>query len=374
MRIYDLIVIGSGPAGVTAAKIASSKGMSTLIIERGKDINRRRDLTSGWFGHGLYTMNRLELEDHLFSNRSAIKNAYRIICQVASEIPKIVEPRSGTPFCVLPATIGKELAEYFLSSISGNVDVVFNSDVELINKNGRYFIVQTSKDMYTATRCLLATGKNSIEWTEDICEKFGLTPIKNSIKVGIRIEIPTFRANEVLHDIGDIRIDCGNNIKVEDARIDSFVGEWEDSRILSAFGHGMHDKQSDKTNFMMGEDSSNIEESLREVRIVNVLGNDKIKPGRVREFLNGESILEHLRVFSKIKKSFSYLERFFPTIANYAIMYAPEVKLRGIIPVNRYMETKIEKLYGAGECTDKVSTLIGAMASGIVAARTILKK
>src|SRR5690625_4366589 len=34
-RIYDLIIIGAGPAGMTAAVYASSANLDTLMIERG---------------------------------------------------------------------------------------------------------------------------------------------------------------------------------------------------------------------------------------------------------------------------------------------------------------------------------------------------
>ena len=34
MRIYDTIIIGSGPAGLTSAIYASSEGLDTLVIEK----------------------------------------------------------------------------------------------------------------------------------------------------------------------------------------------------------------------------------------------------------------------------------------------------------------------------------------------------
>lgn len=34
-KIYDLIIIGAGPAGMTAAVYASRANLSTLMIERG---------------------------------------------------------------------------------------------------------------------------------------------------------------------------------------------------------------------------------------------------------------------------------------------------------------------------------------------------
>jgi uncharacterized FAD-dependent dehydrogenase len=377
MKIYDLIVIGSGPAGVSAAKVVSSKGMSVLIIERGKDMSRRRDLTSGWFGHGLYAMNRLELEDPILKNKRAIREAFKVVQQVSSEIPQIIKPNNKPQYCRLSDSIGKELAEYYYNSVSRNADIVFNTEVDSVVKDGSLFIIKTPRKEYRASRCLVATGKNSLEWIKQLCAVFNITPAKNGIRVGIRVEVPTFRINEMLQDVGDIRIDCDDNISTEDARLNSFVGEWEDSNILSAFGHGMPNKKSERTNFMVGTEPQNEKETegaLREVKIANVLQNDKIRPERIKDYVEGKSVLEHLETFNKLKQSFRYLETFFPAITTYAIMYAPEVRLRGILPVDTQMRTIIEGLYGAGECTARVSSLIGAMASGIVAARNILKE
>jgi len=377
MKIYDLIVIGSGPAGVAAAKVVSSKGMSVLLIERGKDINRRRDLTSGWFGHGLYAMNRLELEDPILKNKRAIREAFKVVQQVSSEVPLIIKPNNKPQYCRLSDSIGKELAEYYYNSISRSADIVFNTEVESIIKDGSFFIIKTPRSEYRSTRCLLATGKNSLDWIKQLCQVFNIIPAQNGIRVGIRVEVPTFRINEMLQDSGDIKIDCENDISTEDARLNSFVGEWEDSDIISAFGHGLPNKKSERTNFMIGAEPQNDEETksaLRDVKIANVLQNDKIRPERIKDYVDGKSILEHLSTFNKLKQSFRYLETFFPAITSYAIMYAPEVRLRGVLPVDAQMRTTVEGLYGAGECTARVSSLIGAMASGIIAARNILKE
>lgn len=377
MKIYDLIVVGAGPAGVSAAKVVSQKGLSVLLVERGKDMNRRRDLTSGWFGHGLYAMNRLELEDPLFKNKRAIREAFKVVQQVSSEPPQIIQPTGKPQYCRLSDSIGKELADYFFNSVSRNADVVFNTEAESVSRDGKIFVVKTLTKEFRSARCLVTTGKNSMEWIKQLCKTFNIQPTKNGVRVGVRVEVPTFRINEMLQDTGDIRIDCDDNVSTEDARLNSFVGEWEDSDILSAFGHGMPNKRSERTNFMIGnepQDEKETDEALREVKIANVLQNDKIRPERIRDYVDGKSVLEPLRTFNRLKQSFKYLETFFPYITNYAIMYAPEVRLRGVLPVDARMRTAVEGLYGAGECTARVGSLIGAMASGIVAARNILKE
>ena len=41
-NVYDAIVIGSGISGGWAAKELTEKGLKTIMLERGKDIKRRR--------------------------------------------------------------------------------------------------------------------------------------------------------------------------------------------------------------------------------------------------------------------------------------------------------------------------------------------
>jgi uncharacterized FAD-dependent dehydrogenase len=373
MKIYDLIIVGSGPAGTAAAKVVSSKGMSVLIIERGKDLNRRRDLTCGWFGHGLYAMNRLELEDPVLRNPKAIKDAFRIVQNVSLERPTIFKAKGSRKgkYCRLPDSFGRELATYFFNSISRDGTIVFNTDVEKITKDGDIFYTKTNRGTYAGARCLIATGKNSLEWLEGVCEQFNIKPVKHPIKIGVRVEVPTFRMRKIIADAGDIKVGCGE-ANTDDARLNAFVGEWEDSNLLSAFGHCMPGKKSERTNFMVGSESD--DEAIRDVKIANVLANDKIRPERVSEYMEGRSVLEHISAFRMLKEAFQSLEKLFPAFSSYAIMYAPEIRLRGILSVDSCMRTEVPGLYGAGECTSKVSSIIGALASGLLVGRTILKE
>jgi len=373
MKIFDLIIIGSGPAGTAAAKVVSSKGMSVLLIERGKDLNRRRDLTCGWFGHGLYAMNRLELEDPVLQNAKAIREAFKIVQNVSLERPTVLKAKGfgEGKYCVLPDGFGRELATYFFNAISRNGTIAFNTDAEKITRDGNVFYIKTNRGTYAGSRCLITTGKNSLEWLEKICVQFGIEPVEQPVRIGVRVEVPTFRMRKVISEIGDIKLDCGE-ASTDDARLNAFVGEWEDSNLLSAFGHCMPGKKSERTNFMVGLDSD--EEGIRDARIANVLSNDKIRPERVSEYVEGRSALEHINTFRMLREAFRNLEKVFPAFMSYAIMYAPEIRLRGILDVDQYMKTKVPGLYGAGECTSRVSSLIGAIASGLIVGRTILKE
>ena len=86
--IYDVIFIGAGPASLMAAKELLGKGLSVLIVEKGKDINRRKDPICGWFGSGVSRVDRLEFEDSLLKAHE-VKDSINYLKKIS--IQKIIK-------------------------------------------------------------------------------------------------------------------------------------------------------------------------------------------------------------------------------------------------------------------------------------------
>jgi uncharacterized FAD-dependent dehydrogenase len=243
--------------------------------------------------------------------------------------------------------------------------------VQSIKLDNNLFIINTLKDSFSAKQCIISTGKYSSELLLKLCNNLKLSRIEMKAKIGVRAEIPANKINN-LENIFKA------NYKVyhcDDMRINSFVGEWEESNLLSAFGYNSPKEISKRTNFMINiEPSESYEEILKYIQIINILTNEKIKKERIEDFVNGKSILNNLKIFDNLKIIFSQIEKILPMFISYAIMYVPEIKLQGILSVNENMETNIPNLYAIGECTSKTNTLLGAMASGIISARLIGRK
>jgi flavin-dependent dehydrogenase len=68
--IYDIIIIGAGPSGLTAAKYLSKKGLKILILDKGKIFPKRKDLICGWFGNGFSELARIELNKNCEAKES----------------------------------------------------------------------------------------------------------------------------------------------------------------------------------------------------------------------------------------------------------------------------------------------------------------
>ena len=59
--MYDVIIIGAGPAGLFAAHELSKKRLKVLVIDKGKDIKSRKDYLAGVGGAGLFSDGKLNL-------------------------------------------------------------------------------------------------------------------------------------------------------------------------------------------------------------------------------------------------------------------------------------------------------------------------
>lgn len=357
MKIYDVVIIGAGPAGTSAARELLDKGFSVLLLEKGKILSKRKDPISGWFGQGISSIGRFETNDIL--NTPELKESLTLIRQISKQ--KILKKQK---YCNLSYEIGQTLAKFFYNELK-NIDIAFDSEVTSLIKDGNYFRIKFSGKEVFSRKCLITTGKYSIEFLQEITKKMEIDSLSPKAKIGVRVELPFSKLKEDLFIEED-------NLICEDVRVNSTVLEWEDSHLISAFGCSSLETLK-RTNIMVGL-AGELNECIRNIKIINVLTNDKIKKEKVKDFFDGKSILQNLNAFNDLEKAFSKLEKLIPDFIECAFMYVPEIRLQGVLPVDNEMRTLIPNLYGAGECTNKVNNVLGAMASGIIAARTMLKE
>jgi hypothetical protein len=93
---------------------------------------------------------------------------------------------------------------------------------------------------------------------------------------------------------------------------------------------GKQDDRGDNglVNFsVMGETSGGAEAAERVVKIINVLGNDRLVRERVKTFVDGKSMLNSLPELEHLIDAFNDLEVLMPGFIRGAWYYAPEAKL-----------------------------------------------
>lgn len=379
MKRYDLAIIGAGAAGVLAAREVAGASLSVLLLEKGVKLSSRRDLACGWFGRALHSFDRLEGGEGPDTRRVLD------LCRSANK-GRLEHCRGrgmrGTEYHIqllpcshyrMPPAVAAALAKKIYHELEAEIDIVFQVEVGEVVQENAGFRISTDKGAFFADRCLLATGSRSAEWTSSVCVNLGLTPVKPLVRLGVRVEIPTRMLKIMAAKQGDILAEH-NNVRLDDARFGGFVGEWEDFGMISAFGHTLPDKRSERTNFMAGFAAENgFMEALRTARIVNVLSNDKVRRERIYDFLQGKSVLKHLPQFERLIGTFIEFDRLVPRFITTAAMYVPETKIGGTLPADSKMKTALPGLYGAGECVAGIRTLLEAMASGLTAARSVME-
>ncbi len=125
--MLDLIIIGAGPAGLSAAEAAMQKGLSYLVIEKGTIANTIRQ----------YPVGR-----SMFST------------------PNEVEMHEGTLKPVREKPTREEMLSHYIHFVL-NLDLHINTDERVIALTGNVnesFVVKTTRSEYQAARVLFAIG------------------------------------------------------------------------------------------------------------------------------------------------------------------------------------------------------------------------
>ncbi len=122
--IYDLLVVGAGAAGLNGALVAKEKGLSCVVLEKGKIANTIENFPEGKWVYA--------------------------------------EPNDDPPLgkLWLDGATKEDLIKRWNQIIEDNrIDVRSNEPLEGLEKKDGIFIISSSKNSYKAKRVLLATGQ-----------------------------------------------------------------------------------------------------------------------------------------------------------------------------------------------------------------------
>lgn len=145
--IYDIAIIGAGPAGYTAAERAASNGLSTVLFEKNA-------IGGVCLNEGCIPTKTLLYSAKIQDN---IKNSskYGIICEgdVKADLPKIIA-RKNKIVKKLTAGIKMRLSEHQVTIVAGeaSVQISDNSNIDIV----------CAGEIYTAKKLLICSGSESI--------------------------------------------------------------------------------------------------------------------------------------------------------------------------------------------------------------------
>lgn len=248
---FDIIIVGSGPAGLFAAYELSGKGKKVLLLDKGRPINARLcpmkngakecarcspcNIVCGWGGAGAFSDGKLTLTpefggnlgkycgrntllalieeaDRVYLNHGADEKLFAPGGEQASEIIKKAL-RAGLD--VIPATIrhmgtdrSKSILSAMYETIADRCEIMMNSAVDrlLLNTDGSVagVCLENGRE-YRAGQVLLAPGREGAAWMERTVRSLGLEIESLPVDIGVRVEIPAAWAQDITDSFYEIK-------------------------------------------------------------------------------------------------------------------------------------------------------------------------
>lgn len=330
---------------------------------------------------------------------------------------------SGIKFIpIVQRHMGSDKTPAIIESIKKELEdkgVEFLLETEIIDmapdENVKTAITRNARKGDFKIKCkyiITAPGRVGAYWLYDQINKLEIPFKHNPVDIGVRVEIPQIVLDEITSINWDPKFHLVTNTYDDFVRTfcvcnRGFVVEEVYDDFTGVNGHSMRDKVSENTNFAflvrveLTEPIENTSEYAFSIAtLTNTLGGGKPLLQRLGDLKRGRRstwrrlkrsnvvptfcsvtpgdiamALPH-RLIVDIIEGLEALDKVIPGIASDStLLYAPEIKLYAIrVEVNNGMQTSIDGLYVAGDGAGVSRGIVGAAATGIIAARDILKR
>jgi len=233
-KIYDVAIVGAGPAGIFASLELCNAGLDVLLLDKGGEINARVcpvqnksgccvlcspcHLVSGFGGAGAFSDGKLTLSTQVggrlkelvgFDQARALIDHVDSIYLKFGAPPKVygvggntaeLEQEAALAGLILTPVklrhLGTELCHETLKAmqnyLSPKLDIRLRTTItHIVVKDGAVKAVETSNGESLSCRYLiLAPGREGSEWLYNEAARLKLSLNSNPVDVGCRVEVP----------------------------------------------------------------------------------------------------------------------------------------------------------------------------------------
>ncbi len=458
IRIYDVAIVGAGPAGIFASLELCDAGLDILLLDKGGEIDARTcpvqdkkgccalcspcNLVSGFGGAGAFSDGKLTLSTQVggrlkelvgFDQAEALMEYVDSIYLKFGAPPKIYGIGGNTAelereanlagLTLIPVKLrhlGTELCHETLKDmqnyLSPKVDIRLRTTINhIVIEDGAVKAIETSDGETLSCRYLiLAPGREGAEWLCNEAVKLNLSLNSNPVDVGCRIEVPMKIMEKLTSALYESKLEFYSesfNDRVRtfcmcpggDVITESTGGS---DPVITVNGIGYRRPRTENTNFAILV-STTFTEPFHEpiaygkylARLANILSGGvlvqrfgdlmdghrstqaRLKDSPIEPSLKAAtpgdlSFALPYRYLKNIVEMLQAMDTLVPGVASpQTLLYGIEVKFySNQLKLTPSLETEITNVFATGDGAGVSRGLVQASASGIIAAREILKR
>ncbi|MDR1510202.1 MAG: FAD-dependent oxidoreductase [Synergistaceae bacterium] len=248
---FDAVIVGSGPAGLFAARELARENKKVLLLDKGRDITRRIcplkkgakecahcqpcNVVCGWGGAGAFSDGKLTLTpdfggnleqycgrkelislisevDAVYLEHGASTDVFRPEGEMAS---RIIDSARRAGLEVIPATIrhmGTDRSRDILGSLylkaKDQLDIrmgVMVSEVSIGSDGRTRGVILEDGTEIEASAVLLAPGREGAPWMEETIRRLRLPIASLPVDIGVRVEVPAAWAKDITDQFYEIK-------------------------------------------------------------------------------------------------------------------------------------------------------------------------